>query len=221
MAGTAEGTVRRGRGRPPRLSREQIVSSAAELAVREPETALTVKRVAEAVGSAPMALYRYFPDRDDLLQAVADRVLTEAQHKDPPGETWQERLRAWMHNSRDYLLPYRQLLPYMAATQQPARISSLVALTRMLRPLKLTEDDLALAVALIGSTVIGHAVYETHRGPVSARKLDALSEALAHYPQGEREAVGPLLARLPRAHSRLYDVVVDRTVAAVEALAAE
>ncbi|MBI0380783.1 TetR/AcrR family transcriptional regulator C-terminal domain-containing protein, partial [Streptomyces albiflaviniger] len=163
----------------------------------------------------------YFPDRDDLLQAVADRVLAEAQHKDPPGETWQERLRAWMHNSRDYLLPYRQLLPYMAATQQPARISSLVTMTRMLRPLKLTEDDLALAVALIGSTVIGHAVYETHRGPVSARKLDALSEALALHPPDEREAVAPLLARLPQAYSRLYDVVVDRTVAAVEALAAE
>ncbi|MGW7658626.1 TetR/AcrR family transcriptional regulator, partial [Streptomyces tendae] len=64
-------------------------------------------------------------------------------------------------------------------------------------------------------------VYETHRGPVSARKLDALSEALALYPPDEREAVAPLLARLPRAHSRLYDVVVDRTVAAVEALAAE
>ncbi|WNE94734.1 helix-turn-helix domain containing protein [Streptomyces luomodiensis] len=220
MAEAAEETVRRGRGRPPRLSREQIVRSAAELAVREPEVALTVKRVAEAVGSAPMALYRYFPDRDDLLQAVADRVMADAQHKDLPGGTWQERLRAWMHDSRDYLLPYRQLLPYMAATQQPARVSSLVTLTRLLRPLRLAEDDLALAVTLIGSTVIGHAVYETHRGPVSAHKLDALSEALARYPQEEREAVAPLLPRLPGAQNRLYDVVVDRTIAAIEALAA-
>ncbi|CAM5633798.1 hypothetical protein SANTM175S_08300 [Streptomyces antimycoticus] len=33
--------------------------------------------------------------------------------------------------------------------------------------------------------------------------------------------VAPLLSRLPRAQSRLYDVVVDRTVAAIEALATE
>ncbi|MEU2685242.1 TetR/AcrR family transcriptional regulator [Streptomyces hygroscopicus] len=220
MAKAAEETVRRGRGRPPRLSREQIVRSAAELAVREPQVALTVKRVAEAVGSAPMALYRYFPDRDDLLQAVADRVMVQAQHTEPPGETWQERVRAWMHSSRAYLLPHRQLLPYMAATQQPARVSSLVTLTRLLRPLRLTEDDLALAVTLIGSTVIGHAVYETHRGSVSARTLDDLSEALALHPQEDRDVVAPLLPRLSGAQNRLYDVVVDRTIAAIEALAA-
>src|SRR5260221_8286544 len=61
-------TPHRGRGRPSRLSREQIIVAAAELVAREPGTSLTIKRVAEAVGAAPMALYRYFPDRDDLLQ---------------------------------------------------------------------------------------------------------------------------------------------------------
>jgi TetR/AcrR family transcriptional regulator, tetracycline repressor protein len=219
MAQQADGTARRGRGRPPRLSRDQIVRAAAELAAREPGVVLTIKRVAEAVDSAPMALYRYFPDRDDLLQAVADRIIADAEHTEPPGDTWQDQLRAWMHTSRERLRPYRQLLSYMAATEQPAWVPALVTLTRVLRPLRLGEDELALAVTLICSTVIGHAVYETHRRPAE-QKMAGLQEALALRPREEQEAVAPLLPRLPDAQRRLYDAVVDRTVAAVEALAA-
>ncbi|MDT0545042.1 MULTISPECIES: TetR/AcrR family transcriptional regulator C-terminal domain-containing protein [Streptomyces] len=193
--------------------------AAAELAAREPGVVLTIKRVAEAVDSAPMALYRYFPDRDDLLQAVADRIIADAEHTDPPGDTWQDQLRAWMHTSRDRLLPYRQLLSYMAATQQPAWVPALVTLTGVLRPLRLSEEDLALAVTLVCSTVLGHAVYESHRRPAE-QKLTALREAAAQRPREEREAVEPLLSHLPEAQRRLYDTVVDRTVATVEALAA-
>lgn len=219
MARTTNGTARRGRGRPPRLSRDQIVGAAIDLLEREPDTTLTLKRVAEAAGSTPMALYRYFPDRDELLQAMADRVMADIQPTTPTGDTWQEQVRSWMRNGRDRLRPYAQLLPSMAATRQPVGLPALARLARILRPLDLGEDDLALAVILISSTTLSHALYETRRRPPE-QTVPALREALTLRPQEEREAVGPLLPRIPSAYARLHDSVLDRTIATIEALAA-
>jgi TetR/AcrR family tetracycline transcriptional repressor len=218
MAQPATGTTPRGRGRPPRLSREQIVEAAVALLEREPGTALTIKRVAEAVGSAHMALYRYFPDRDTLLQAVADRVMARVQRSPPTGDTWQQQVRHWMLNSLERLRPYSQLLPYMAATQQPEGLLTLGQLAAMLRPLALSDEDLALAVILIGSSTIAYASYETHRSPAE-QIVAVLQDGLALRPEEERETVGPLLPQFPSAFARLYDVVIDQTIATIEALA--
>jgi len=218
MTRRTDETAPRGRGRPPRLSRDQIIEAAVELLEREPDVALTIKRVAEAAGSAPMALYRYFPDREALLQAMADQVMAGLQPTRPEGDTWQEQVRSWMRRGRTRLRPYSQLLPYMAATRQPVGLPALARLAAILRPLDLDEDDLALAVMLIGSTTLSHAMYETRRRPVE-ETLAALREGLALRPEEEREAVGPLLPGLPSAYERLHDCVLDRTVAAIENLA--
>ncbi|WP_371551869.1 TetR/AcrR family transcriptional regulator [Streptomyces sp. NBC_00554] len=218
MAQSATGTATRGRGRPPRLSREQIVEAAVGLLERDPDSDLTIKRVAEAAGAAPMALYRYFPDRDALLQAVADRVLSRIQPVTLTGETWQEQVRQWMRNSRERLRPHAQLLPYMASTQQPVGVRSLAKLAEVLRPLGLHDEDLAVAVLLISSTTIGYASYETRRSPTE-QIVTQLQAGLSVRPESEREALAPLLPRMPAAFARLYDVVLDQTVAAIEALA--
>jgi TetR/AcrR family tetracycline transcriptional repressor len=219
MGRSTGGTAPRRRGRPPRLSRDQIVEAAVDLLEREPDVTLTIKRVAEAAGSAPMALYRYFPDREALLQAMADQVMATLQPSRPADGIWQDQVRDWMRKGRERLRPYSQLLPYMAATRQPAGLPTLARLAAILRPLDLGEDDLALAVMLITSTTLSHAMYETRRRPAE-ETLAALREALALRPEEERAAVGPLLPRLPSAYARLHDSVLDRTVAAIEALAA-
>jgi AcrR family transcriptional regulator len=188
-----------------------------ELLEREPATALTIKRVAEAVGSAPMALYRYFPDRDTLLQAMADHVLAHIEPSTPAGDTWQEQLRNWMRNSRDRLRPYSQLLPYMASTRQPVGLNAMVRLTVILRPLGLSDEDLALAFLHIGSTAIGFAGHEAYRPPAE-QVAAALQDALALRSLGEQRMVGPLLPHFPAAYTRIYDLVLDQTVAAVGGL---
>ncbi|NUU23363.1 MAG: TetR/AcrR family transcriptional regulator [Streptomycetaceae bacterium] len=207
----------RGRGRPPRLSREQILDAAAALVYDDPATPLTIKRVADAVDSAPMALYRYFPDRDDLLHAVADRVTADMRFEKPKGATWQKQLRAWMLLSMEHLQPYPQLLPYIASTRQPSWLPSFTLLTEMLRPLKLSDEDMALAIALIGTTIVGQATLAAKRIPASDM-AGILNEALADADPDERAAVAPVLEALPDAFDRLYDIVIDTTIAAVESL---
>jgi TetR/AcrR family tetracycline transcriptional repressor len=220
MAITATEATRRGRGRPPRLSRDQIVEAALDVLEREPNTALTIKLVAEAVGSAPMALYRYFPDRDTLLQALADHVVAHLEPRPPAGETWQEQVRHWMSNALEKLRPYSQLLPYMAATRQPVGLQALDRLATILSPLGLDSENLALAVVLIGSTTIGYASVETHRLPAE-QVVAALHEGLPLRSRTEQQLIEPLLATLPSAYARLRHTIIEQTVTTIEALKGE
>lgn len=122
-----------------------------------------------------------------------------------------------MRASRERLLPYAQLLPYMAATRQPVGLRTLGRLAEVLRPLGLSDEDLTLAVVLIGSTTMGFASYESRRSP--AEEIAAvLQEGLALRPEEERRTTAPLLPHLPAAHARLYETVLDQTVAAIESL---
>src|SRR2546428_7722081 len=62
------------RGRPPKLSRDRIVRDVAEMLLSDPTVPLTLARVADAIGVAPMSLYPHFADRDDLVKSVAHHL---------------------------------------------------------------------------------------------------------------------------------------------------
>ncbi|MEU8139320.1 TetR/AcrR family transcriptional regulator [Streptodolium elevatio] len=217
MTEGADGTATRGRGRPARFSREQIIEAAVALVYADPGAPLTIKRVAEAVGSAPMALYRYFPDRDDLLHAVADRVATDMHFDPPEGATWQDKLRAWMLTSMEHLRPYPQLLPYIASTRQPAWLPSFIMLTSLLSPLGLDDEDMALAISLVGTTIVGQAILATQRAPAD-EMAPVMREALRDAAPEHRARVEPVIDRLPEAMERLYGLVIDNTIVALEGL---
>jgi AcrR family transcriptional regulator len=78
----SEGAAKPGRrGRPPRLTRAEIVSAARRVLEREGVGALTMRRVAREVGSAPMGLYHHVADKDELLLALLEE---EAASLEPP-----------------------------------------------------------------------------------------------------------------------------------------
>lgn len=83
-------------GQPPRrapLSRERIAAAALELADREGPDALTMRRLGRELGVEGMAIYVYFASKDELLGAVAARVLDELRLEPQAGRPWQERVR--------------------------------------------------------------------------------------------------------------------------------
>ncbi|WP_324192673.1 TetR/AcrR family transcriptional regulator [Nocardia transvalensis] len=88
------------RGRPTRLSREQIVATALDIVAREGGDALSMRRVADALGCAPMSLYRHVRDKDELLVLLLDQVVGELPRPDLPADP-RERLitlLAWQHD---------------------------------------------------------------------------------------------------------------------------
>jgi AcrR family transcriptional regulator len=53
-------------------TRAAMVAAAMRLLERGGQEAVTMRRVAKAVGVTPMAIYHHFPDRDALLRTLAD-----------------------------------------------------------------------------------------------------------------------------------------------------
>jgi AcrR family transcriptional regulator len=56
---------------------KKIATAARRLLDREGADALTMRRIAKAVGITPMALYRHYQDRASLLNALADEGFAE------------------------------------------------------------------------------------------------------------------------------------------------
>jgi AcrR family transcriptional regulator len=92
----------RTRGRPPRISREQIVAAARSIATAD----LTMQAVADALGVTRKALHYYVGDRAGLLTLmVLDQFERElAPVELPTGDDWQATLRAYAVAYRDGLI---------------------------------------------------------------------------------------------------------------------
>ncbi|GLZ05084.1 TetR family transcriptional regulator [Actinomadura sp. NBRC 104412] len=80
------------RGPRPRLTVDRIVRAATEIADGEGLDALSMRRIADTLGVAPMSIYTYVPGKSELIDVMMDRALGEAT---PPGEDlpWRDKLR--------------------------------------------------------------------------------------------------------------------------------
>ncbi|MER7769209.1 TetR/AcrR family transcriptional regulator [Kitasatospora sp. NPDC096140] len=63
---------RKATGRPPRISREEVVGAARRIVTEEGVGKLTMRRLAAEVGSTPMALYHHVRDKEELLVLLLD-----------------------------------------------------------------------------------------------------------------------------------------------------
>lgn len=115
-------------GRPAALSRERIVDAAAGLVAEHGAEALSARRLGDALGCDPSALYRHYANMDDLLREVADHFLADVRVTARRGEPWQAAVR-------------RICLELRAAQLRRPRLAALVrtAPTRLANELRITE----------------------------------------------------------------------------------
>jgi AcrR family transcriptional regulator len=76
------------------LSAGLIVDAALRLVGEHGAAALSVRRLGAALGCDPTAVYRYFASMDDLMLAVADRLIAQALAGYQPTGDWKENLRS-------------------------------------------------------------------------------------------------------------------------------
>jgi AcrR family transcriptional regulator len=76
------------------LTTARIVDEAMRMADTAGMEAISLRQLAARLGVTPMALYHYVRDKDELLDLMADRLVSEVQASDElSGSTWQEALR--------------------------------------------------------------------------------------------------------------------------------
>jgi AcrR family transcriptional regulator len=79
------------------------ILDAAEAVAQTGFEALTIRAVAARLESSPMGLYRYFATKEDLVDALLDRVLGRIT-LDPPGADWVDDLGRFARRHRELLL---------------------------------------------------------------------------------------------------------------------
>jgi AcrR family transcriptional regulator len=102
------------RGRPARLSADTVIEAALQLLDTCAAEDFTMTRVAQALGTTTMALYRYFPSREALLEALAEHVFGQFQMQACPDATWQETLFAWQRALKAHFERHQALTRLMA-----------------------------------------------------------------------------------------------------------
>lgn len=73
-------------GRPAERSRAEITTAAMALADQEGLEAVSMRRVAAALGTGAASLYRYVATRDDLVDLMMDRAASEYELGAPGGD---------------------------------------------------------------------------------------------------------------------------------------
>lgn len=86
----------------PGLSRDRILDAAAALVERDGLEAVSMRRLAQALDVWPMALYRYFEHKDDLLDALVARA-TDGVARPDPAAPWREQVVALLRAAREAL----------------------------------------------------------------------------------------------------------------------
>lgn len=110
-----------------RLDPEKVVDSALAIADDEGPGAVSFRKLAGQHAVTPMALYRHFKDKDDLLAALGDRLLSDVVLPEPTDEQWDQQLQTL-------------LTAFVTALRGHPRLADLT-LTRIL----VAEPGLALA----------------------------------------------------------------------------
>jgi AcrR family transcriptional regulator len=112
-----------------------VVEQALALAEAEGLEAVTIRRLAQDLGVTPMALYWHFRSKDELLDAMADRLLAAMDLTVDEAAPWQEQFRTLM-NSLGAVLRAHPAAALLVATRTMLSESSLRATEVALEILK-------------------------------------------------------------------------------------
>lgn len=206
------------RGRPARLSREQLLEAALGLLEAEGLAGVTMARIAEAVDSSPMALYRHVRSREDLLEAMLDALLGRLELELPAKSPWQQNVREWMARVRAFFLAHPRILTLLQLEPghdlSPSWIRAVGELIPPLRTAGLSDAALARALQWISRSTLGVVLQEI---PAPIADTAALIGGLGRL-EGEEPVrwieVLPALERLD--DDRFFALVQDETIRMIE-----
>ena len=99
------------------LTREQILTAAVAIIDADGVEALTMRRLGQALGRDPMAIYRHAADKDALLDGVVEHVAAELITPREPdrngGGDWEAQLRRIAHTFRRVALAHPNVVPLL------------------------------------------------------------------------------------------------------------
>lgn len=160
----------RQRGRRDRISRDVILTTALEIIDRDGIDGLSIRRLGQALGRDPMALYRYAPNKAALLDGVAEVVLNQLDVNVTDGD-WIDQLRTVARSFRSLALAHPQVVPLLVT--RPLATPLALRPLGTLRPL---EAILALLTRAGFSPTDALHIYRSLFGFLNGHILNELQE---------------------------------------------
>jgi AcrR family transcriptional regulator len=164
-----EATPRSGR---TMLTHQQIAEAAVELADAEGLEAVTMRRLAERLSVATMALYRYVDSKDELVELMIDAVARPESLTTDLGD-WRAVFREVAARHRENVLAH----PWLVAAQSqvpnlltPARNEITERMIGALEPLPLTGDQKMQFIRAVDAFARGAANAEANRRMMMERR---------------------------------------------------
>jgi AcrR family transcriptional regulator len=171
-------------GRTP-LDRRRILGAAVEFIDARGLSALTMRRLGAHLGVEAMALYRYVPGREQLLDGVVESVVDEL-YGDPDvhleaSHGWQDYLQRLAHGVRRIALAHPEVFP-LVATRPPAApwvrppLRSLRWVESFLTAMTgsgFSDDAAVAAYRAYSSFLLGHLLLEVSHKGVAVNAEDA------------------------------------------------
>lgn len=170
------------------LDRGLIVEAALELARQEGIAAVTIRRVAQAVGSSRMALYRHVRDKQELLDLVADQIAWRAaQLPFDDHVPWDERLGGIAASLRVQLSANPAFAEFMVvhSAHGPGGVTMAELITRAVAATGLPPARVAHHCLVFTDVVLGRIHREVAGDPTAAARNARLLDAAAHSPQAQ------------------------------------
>jgi AcrR family transcriptional regulator len=175
-----------------RLTRARIVETGLALLAERGADGLNMRALADALGTAPMSLYRHVRSKDDLLKAIVASVLERHDFELPARGSWTERIAAWMHALRTQLLRSPAVVSVLMqhGHYAPALLRATNVLLRLLREAGFDGPDAVRASREIMWSTLGFVSAEI-RGPTFSpsfyaqalrEQADDVAEVAAHMP---------------------------------------
>jgi AcrR family transcriptional regulator len=121
-----------------KITREVVLAAALEIIDADGAEALSMRRLARALGRDPMILYRHAPNKAALLDGVVETVLAQLT-VDPADPDWAAQLRTIARDYRRLALAHPHVVPLLVT--RPLATPLALRPRGTLRPL---EDVLAL-----------------------------------------------------------------------------
>lgn len=139
------------RGPKAAFTPDDVVQTAMQIADEDGLSAVTMNAVAARIGLTTMALYRYFPNKEALLDAIVDAGLGPPPRPAEPRGSWRDEVAHWSRAKREMLCsrPWVAELPFVAAPHGPNWLSWLEALTEPLSRTGLSSPDIGEMIGVV------------------------------------------------------------------------
>ena len=139
------------RGPKPGVTPDDVVQAAIRLADEEGLSAVTMHAVAARLGFTTMAIYRYFPSKEALYDAIVDAGMGLPPRLTEARRDWRAEVTRWAHAKRAMLCarPWLAELPFVAAPHGPNWLSWLEAVIDSLSRTELSSADIGEMLSII------------------------------------------------------------------------